>query len=280
MSASIRPSENAEADAGPAREAAFVVNIDGYAGPLDVLLTLAREQKVDLAQISIVQLAEQYLAFVAAARRLDLDLAAEYLVMAAWLAYLKSRLMVPRQGGTEEPSSEEMAAALARQLQRLDAMREAGVRLMARPRRDRDFVARGCGEAAVSAAAVRTADDSSLSVARIEVKDMLAAYARVLGGQASVRPLRLDPADLSSVEDAIERIRRALGVTPGWEILTCYLPADTLAGLRAGRLRARSDLAATFSACLELARQGVVVLRQSRPFGPIFLKASPGGRSA
>lgn len=118
---------------------AFVVDIDGYEGPIDVLLTLAREQKVDLKQVSIVQLADQYLAFVAEVRRANLELAAEYLVMAAWLAYLKSRLLLPEPPADEEPSGEEMAAALSFQLQRLEAMREAGAQLVARPRLGRDF---------------------------------------------------------------------------------------------------------------------------------------------
>ena len=122
---------------------AFIVDVDGWEGPLDLLLALARAQKVDLRQISIVKLADQYLAYVAAARRASLELAAEYLVMAAWLADLKSRLLLPEPAGPEEPSNDEMAAALAFQLRRLDAMRQAGLRLMALPQQGRDFWPRG-----------------------------------------------------------------------------------------------------------------------------------------
>ena len=134
--------EAAAAESGDA----FVVDIDGYAGPLDVLLTLAREQKVDLIHVSILELADQYLSFVAEARRRDLELAADYLVMAAWLAYLKSRLLLPDLDDEEEPTGEELAAVLAWQLQRLESMRNAGETLMARGRLGRDFFPRGAPE--------------------------------------------------------------------------------------------------------------------------------------
>src|SRR5471030_2110164 len=138
---------NADFDVAQAtEEPAFTVDLDGFEGPLDLLLELARRQRVDLARISILALAEQYLLFVEAARKLRLELAADYLVMAAWLAYLKSRLLLPEPRPEDEPSGAELAAALAFQLQRLEAMQQAGVRLMARPLLGRDVFARGTPE--------------------------------------------------------------------------------------------------------------------------------------
>jgi segregation and condensation protein A len=247
---------------------AFIVDVDGWEGPLDVLLALARAQKVDLRQISIVQLADQYLSYVAAARRASLELAAEYLVMASWLADLKSRLLLPEPAGPEEPSSDEMAAALAFQLRRLDAMRQATARLMALPQQGRDFWPRGLPEAA---------EERTRTLIRADLRDLLRAYGDHLRRHRRDEPLALgEPVELDTVEAALARVRRSLGQAPGWESLTRYLPADTLEGLRAGNLRARSALAATFGAVLELARQGALVLRQNQPFGPIYLK--PSGR--
>jgi segregation and condensation protein A len=246
---------------------AFIVDVDGWEGPLDLLLALARAQKVDLRQISIVKLADQYLAYVAAARRASLELAAEYLVMAAWLADLKSRLLLPEPAGPEEPSNDEMAAALTFHLRRLDAMRQAGARLMALPQQGRDFWPRGLPEAF---------DERTVRLVRAELHDLLRAYGDHLRRRRRDEPLTMsEPVELDSVEAALVRIRRTLGAAPGWESLTRYLPPGTLEGLRAGELGARSALAATFAAVLELVRQGVLVLRQNQPFGPIYLK--PGG---
>jgi segregation and condensation protein A len=248
---------------------AFVVDVDGWEGPLDLLLTLARAQKVDLRRISIVALADQYLAYVAAVRRARLELAAEYLVMAAWLAELKSRLLLPEPAGPDDPSSEEMAAALAFQLRRLDAMREAGKRLTARPQLGRDFWPRGCPEPiAERVETVVTAD----------LRGLLRAYGRYLRRRRAEAPLELvEPEVLDSVEAALARILRSLGQVPGWESLTRYLPPGTLEGLRGGTLGARASLAATFGAVLELVRQGAVVLRQNQAFGPIYLRRSGDG---
>lgn len=248
-----------------ARMAAFVVDIDGYEGPLDVLLSLARDQKVDLTQISVLQLADQYLAFVAAARRLDLELAAEYLVMAAWLAYLKSRLLLPEPPGAEEPSGEAMAAALTFQLERLEAMREAGQHLLARNQLGQDFFARGQPERFAG---------NTLTVLQVDLYELLKAYGAHLQRREGARPLRIEPHDLHSVEEALQRLRKNLGHAPSWENLWRYLPPGTFEGLREGRLSARSALAATFAASLELARGGGVRLRQNKPFGPIYLRAS------
>ena len=237
----------------------FVVDIDGYEGPIDVLLALARDQKVDLTQISILQLADQYLAFVIGARRANLELAADYLVMAAWLAYLKSRLLLPDLGGEGEPSAGEMAAALAFQLRRLEAMREAGARLMARNRLGRDVFARGAPEAFAPA---------TTSILEASYYELLEAYGKIRR-RTGKRTLRIDPTQFYSVEDALGRFRRLLGSTADWESLWRFLPETLGEGVLA-----RSALASTFAASLELAREGRIRLRQSGAYGPIYLRAS------
>lgn len=251
--------------------AAFVVELDGFEGPLDLLLSLARDQKLDLRQISILELADQYLDYIAEVRRANLQVAAEYLVMAAWLAYLKSRLLLPAPPRPDEPGAEAMAEALALRLQHLEAIRIAADRLMARPQLGRDVFSRGRHE-------------ELAPVVRVELKaslfDLLAAYGRHLGRQERAVAWQVRPLDLYSVEDALARIGGMLGSVPGWEYLTRYLPEGTLEGLRNGELRARSAVASTFVAGLELAKQGVVLLRQSRPFGPIALLAQGSGHGA
>ncbi len=259
-----RPNEQAFAPRAAPERQGFLVDVDGYEGPLDLLLSLARDQKVDLTQISIVRLAEQYLAFVAKVRHADLELAAEYLVMAAWLAYLKSRLLLPAPGQGEEPSPEDMAAALALQLRRLEAMREAGEALMRGLRLGRDVFARGRPEAV---------EVNAETVVQATLFDLLQAYGRTLRRRQAPPVLHVEVSQLDSVEDALARLRRALGQTPGWESLSRYLPPGTLEGLRRGGLGARSTMASTFAAMLELARQGGLTLRQSEPFGPIYLRA-------
>jgi segregation and condensation protein A len=237
-------------------EAQLVVDLEGFEGPLDVLLTLAREQKVDLTRLSILELANQYLAFIARARTLRLEIAADYLVMAAWLAYLKSRLLLP-QPSEEEPTAEQMAAALAFQLQRLEAMRQAGVRLMSRPRLGIDIFARGAPEG------LRTV---RARVFEVTLYDLLTAYGtqhrRQTGGT-----LHILPSEIYSMDDALQRLTRLLGGAPEWQSLVSFLPGDLKGGLVA-----RSALAATFAASLELARSGRVRLRQNSPFGPIYVR--------
>lgn len=239
----------------------LVVDLEGYEGPIDVLLTLAREQKVDLTKISILALADQYLAFIAAARRLRLEIAADYLVMAAWLAYLKSRLLLPAPPDPDEPSGEELAALLTHQLQRLEAMREAGTRLMALPRLDRDVFGRGAPEG-LPRKLIPKYDATLL--------DLLRAY-----GQQRQRKenavLRIMPAELYSMDDALERLRRVLGRMPEWRNLVTFLPP----GLSHGLVE-RSAIAAIFAATLELARTGKLELRQDRAFGPIMLRSASG----
>lgn len=235
------------------------IDIEGFEGPIDVLLTLARDQKVDLTRISILALADQYLEFIARARQLSLELAADYLVMAAWLAYLKSRLLLPAPPGDDEPTGAEMAAMLAFQLQRLEAMQEAGYRLMDRARRDRDFFVRGEPE---------SLKIDSRPVFDVTLYDILRAYGRQYSRrQAST--LRIAPTDLYSIEQAIARLRRLVGNVPDWQLLSSFLPATS-----ADPLLARSALASTFVATLELARSGQIELRQSGSFAPLYLRTS------
>jgi len=266
MTVTAEPETMSVATEGHAR---FVVDVDGYEGPIDVLLTLARDQKVDLTQISIVQLADQYLEFVAEARRVDLELAAEYLVMAAWLAFLKSRLLLPELGSAEEPSAEAMAVALTFQLQRLQAMRDAGARLMARNRLGHEVFARGAPE---------RFGDTTLSVFEVTLYDLLKAY----GDQrrrTQPETLHIEAWELETVENALNRLTRSLGRGPDWEHLWRFLPPGTIEGLRLGRLSARSALASTFAASLELVREGRARIRQGKPFGPIYLSVGGGGET-
>ena len=238
-------------------EGELIVNLEGFEGPLDLLLSLARDQKVDLRKISMVALVDQYLVHIHQARRMRLELAADYLVMAAWLAYLKSRLLLPEPPAGEEPSGQEMADALQWQLRRLEAMQEAGARLMARPQLGRDIFSRGQPEGIV---VVRRA------VWDVKLYDLLSAY----GSQ--VRPkdadtYQIEPMQFFSVEEAAERLGRMLGIAIDWQSLEAFLPAGlTDPGRR------RSALASTFVAGLQLAKDGSVELRQTERFGPIFLR--------
>ncbi len=237
----------------------FRLDLDGYEGPIDVLLQLAREQKVDLTRISILELAEQYLSFVREARHLRLELAADYLVMAAWLAYLKSRLLLPEEDGGEEPSGAEMAAALRFQLQRLEAIQEAGWRLMARPQLGREFFARGAPEP------IRIVTHTEYEAT---LYDLLHAYA-LQSARAEANDLHIPPTELYSVDDAIHRLRGLLGHMPNWRVLSSFLPAEL-----EGTLLWRSALATTFAASLELCREGELRIRQDGAFGPIYLASA------
>ncbi|HEY7687855.1 MAG TPA: ScpA family protein [Dongiaceae bacterium] len=239
-------------------ESRLVLDLDGYEGPIDVLLALAREQKVDLTKISILDLADQYLAFVARARRLRLELAADYLVMAAWLAYLKSRLLLPEPEGVDgEPTGAEMAAALAFQLQRLESMREAAGKLMARPQLGRDFFARGAPE---PIPVVRT------PVYSVTLYDLLRAYGAIANRKQGGL-LRIPPTEIYSMDDALQRLGEMLGGSIDWRALMSFLPPDWTDGLRG-----RSALAATFAASLEIVRAGRAEVRQDGTFGPIYLR--------
>jgi segregation and condensation protein A len=248
----------------PADGPELILDLEGFEGPLDLLLTLARQQRVDLTRISILELAEQYLAFIQRAKWLKLEIAADYLVMAAWLAYLKSRLLLPEPEAEEEPTGEELAAALQHQLRRLEAMREAGARLMARPRLGRDVFARGAPEPM-----------PVIRHTRIDVSlfQLLKAYAEHRSRHES-QTLHIEPSDLFSIEDALERLVGRIGRIADWESLRSLLPA----GL-GSPLRRRSALAATFGAILELARQGQMEIRQLETFGPIYVRSQGGAPS-
>lgn len=242
---------------------ALIVDVDGFEGPLDLLLTLSRRQKVDLRRISVLQLAEQYLGFVEAARKLRIELAADYLVMAAWLAFLKSRLLLPPDPAEDGPSAEDMAAHLAFQLERLEAMREASGRLMGRDRLGQDFFARGMPE--------------TLSIEKhtrhtATLLDLVQAYARIRT-RDEFRPFAFDRTDVYPLETALERLRGIIGTTSDWTDLAGFLPP----GWRKAGNRRRSALASTFAASLELAKQGQLELRQSGTFGPLRVRARPGG---
>ena len=237
---------------------ALIVDVPGYDGPLDLLLTLARTQKVDLMQISVLALAEQYLAFVEQARTLRIELAADYLVMAAWLAFLKSRLLLPPDPEAEGPSAEDMAAHLAFQLERLQAMRQAAAQLLARDRLGADRFCRGD-------------PDPTLRVRRVEWQagliDLMRAYAR-LKTRDEFRPFALDRRDIYTMEQALDRMRGLIGFAGGWTDLADFLPD----GWDASAARRRSATAATFAASLELAKQGQLQIRQEGTFAPIAIR--------
>ena len=237
---------------------ALVVDVDGFEGPLDLLLTLARSQKVDLRKISVLALSEQYLAFVEKARVLRIELAADYLVMAAWLAFLKSRLLLPPDPEEEGPSGAEIAAHLAFQLERLEAMRNAAAQLMARDRLGRDVFPRGQPE---------TVDRVRRVKFTASLIDLLQAYAR-LRTKEDFRPFVLDRGPVLTMEEALERMRPLVGFAGDWTDLAAYLPE----GWTADVPRLRSAMAATFAASLELAKAGEVELQQGETFAPIRLR--------
>jgi segregation and condensation protein A len=237
---------------------ALVVDVDGFEGPLDVLLTLARTQKVDLRKISILELAEQYLGFVEAAKRLRIELAADYLVMAAWLAYLKSRLLLPPEPGEEGPSAEDLAAHLAFQLERLEAMRRAAARLMGRDQLGKDFFARGEAERVT----VKRRVEWTASLL-----DLMRAYSRIRT-RDEYRPLHMARPALVTMEAALERMRSLIGHAIDWGELSAFLPE----GVRSDPKLLRSAIASTFAASLELAKRGELEIRQTETFGKLAFR--------
>ena len=237
---------------------ALIVDVDGFEGPLDLLLMLSRTQKVDLRRISVLQLAEQYLGFVDKAKTLRIELAADYLVMAAWLAFLKSRLLLPPDPAEEGPSGEELAARLAFQLERLEAMRDAAARLMARDQLGRDVFARG--ETVRVTREVRTEWTASLL-------DLMRVYARIKTKE-EFTPLHLGRGPVFTMEQALERMRGLLGTATTWVQLAAWLPDDW----RREPARRRSATAASFAAALELVKAGRLEVRQEVAFAPIFLR--------
>ena len=232
------------------------LELGAWEGPLDLLLTLARAQKVDLASISILALVDQYLAYIGSARRLRLELAADYLVMAAWLAYLKSCLLLPPDPQAD-PDPQELALKLQFQLQRLDAMREAGARLMGRDQLGRDAFRRAAPEGL-----------------RIDHKpiwtdtlyDLLSAYGGIRA-RAETKVYSVRRRAVLALDEAIQRLERLLGAAVDWTELARFLPASSDADYR------RSALASTFLAALELARQGRADLAQSDAFAPLLVRA-------
>jgi segregation and condensation protein A len=233
------------------------LTLDGWEGPLDLLLNLARAQKVDLAQISILQLVEQYLKYLAEARELKLEIAADYLVMAAWLAYLKSCLLLPKDP-EQDPSPEEIALRLQLRLQQLDAMREAGARLLGRDRIGRDVFLRGAPEG------LRLVRQSAWQVRGFE---LFAAYGVV---RARTQPAMhvVHARSVMTLEEAIERVSKMIGVALDWTFLESFLPQTQDPQFR------RSCLASSFLAALELARRGRLDIAQDEPFAPIKLKVA------
>ncbi len=237
---------------------ALIVDVDGFEGPLDLLLTLSRTQKVDLRKISVLQLAEQYLQFIERAKSLRIELAADYLVMAAWMAYLKSRLLLPPDPADEGPSGEELAAHLAFQLERLEAMRRAAARLMARDQLGRDFFARGIPEAVTATRKVKYT---------ATVLDLMQAYANVRT-RDDFEPLAFKRDSILTMEQALERMKTLIGHAMDWSELSQFLPQ----GWTQDPKRRRSAMAASFAASLELAKLGQIELRQDEMFAPIMLR--------
>jgi len=233
------------------------LTLDGWEGPLDLLLSLARVQKVDLAQISILQLVEQYLTYLNEARALKLEIAADYLVMAAWLAYLKSCLLLPKDPEAD-PSPEEIALRLQMRLQQLDAMREAGARLLGRDRTGRDVFLRGAPE---GLRLVRKADW------QVRDFDLFAAYGAV---RARTQPAMhvVHPRAVMTLEEALDRVSRMIGAALDWTMLESFLPSTQDPQFR------RSSLASSFLAALVLARRGKLDIAQDEPFSPIKLRAA------
>ena len=247
-----------EFEGPPARQSdELTLALDGWEGPLDLLLNLARAQKVDLTQISILQLVDQYTAYIASARALKLEIAADYLVMAAWLAYLKSCLLLPKDP-EQDPSPEEIALRLQMRLQRLDAMREAGARLLGRDRVGRDVFLRGAPEG------LRLIRKANWQVRDF---DLFAAYGAV---QARSQPAMhvVHARAVMTLDEAIERVGKMIGQAIDWTFLESFLPSTQDPQFR------RSCLASSFLAALELARRGRLDIAQDEAFGPIKLKAA------
>ena len=234
------------------------VALGGYEGPLDALLSLAREQKIDLAQIDILALADQYLDFIHAVKRQNLEIAADYLVMAAWLAYLKSRLLLPDPPPEDEPTPDELSAALQWQLQRLAAMQLAGQKLLSKARLGIDVFKRGNPEG------IAVVHQSKFSLSLYE---LLSAYGDFKQRITAAKSFTVDPDLLETIENAMLRLRERMGLSEKWESLLSYLPLSLLPGVVG-----RSYMASTFAASLELAKNGEAQLRQLQNFGPIYIR--------
>ncbi|MGY9055113.1 MAG: segregation and condensation protein A [Alphaproteobacteria bacterium] len=241
----------------------WVVDLAGYEGPIDLLLSLARDKKVDLTAISISELADQYLSFIAQAKDARLEVAAEYLVMAAWLAYLKSRLLLPRDLPIgDAPSATQMAKALAEQMRRLEAMQQAAGQMMKLPRLGRDWMRHGTPEGLPTQRDIQWHGD---------LVGLLRAYGAICAKRTPPPVLTVDPGLLTSVDDALTWLQSIVGTLPVWQDLEEFLPR----GLKPG-IQQRSALAATFVASLELAKAGKVRLHQDQVYGRLFITPRTG----
>lgn len=247
---------------------ALLVDVEGFEGPLDLLLALARTQKVDLARISVLALAEQYLLFIAEAQKIRLELAADYLVMAAWLAFLKSKLLLPREKDQEnEPSGEELAARLSFRLMRLEAMRTAAAQLFTRKRLGRDVFGRGMPEG------VKTVRETQYTA---QIYDLLSAYA-TQRSRTIKRVHVVKARTVWSIKDARRRLEKLVGETAGdWVQLDFFLERYLPAASPDAEL-GRTMLASSFGASLEMAREGLVEIRQEAPFAPIYMRKREAG---
>jgi len=248
-------------------EPSLVVDVEGYEGPLDLLLALARQQKVDLAKISILALADQYLVFIEAARKLRLELAADYLVMAAWLAYLKSRLLLPEPPEAEGPSAEQLATALANRLRRLEQIREASNRLMTRPQLRRDIFPRGQPE---TIAQVKHARWTAT------LYDLLTAYA-TQRQQRVLATVHLTKRTVWSLSEARASLERLVGTSEAedWASLDDYLMRYVIDPSQRATV-----FASSFAAALELVREGALDLHQKQPFAPLYFRKHPAHLSS
>lgn len=236
----------------------LIVDVDGYEGPLDVLLTLARSQKVDVRKISVLMLAEQYLKFIKEAKELRIELAADYLVMAAWLAFLKSRLLLPPDPSDEGPSGEELAAFLAFQLERLGAMRKYAAKLLARDQLGRNFFSRGIEE---------NIERTKNITYQANLLDLMQAYARIKT-KDEFKPFVFERDSILTMEQALDRMRSLIGHAIIWSDLSSFLPE----GWDIDPERLRSATASTFAAALELAKHGLIELEQNDSFSSIKLR--------
>jgi len=246
-------------------EPALVVDVEGFEGPLDLLLMLARQQKVDLAKISILALADQYLAFIEVARRLRLELAADYLVMAAWLAYLKSRLLLPDVNAPEGQSAEDMANALALRLKRLEAIRQAAEQLFARPQLDRDVFRRGLPE---PIAHIKHPEWSA------SLYDLLSAYSQQRQKNALSR-VRFAKRAVWSLAEAREALERLIGQASDWTRLDEYLIKYVVEPTHAPTV-----FASSFASALELVREGMAEIHQHQAFAPLYVRKRPAATPA
>ena len=235
----------------------LIVNLSGYEGPLDVLLIMAKSQKVDLMKISILQLTEQYLVFIAEVRKKNLELAADYLVMAAWLAYLKSNLLLPREETGEELTAEQMAERLKFQLKKLEAIRQVSEKLMNLPVLGTNFFNRGMPE---GIRLIRTPEYY------LSLYDLLKSYANQRYKSAYSSMVIERPA-VYAMEEALVRLQRMVGTAFEWTKLESFLPPEFSKGKNA-----RSGVAGTLAAAMELVREGVLEVQQLAPFGPLFIK--------